>query len=155
MNWRSAEGYPAPGTPLEQWAWEFLRRNPQYRADWREYQSLCDALRKRYGTKIGADREPTAFAAWDLRDAEAIVYDPPRLNGESEEAWITRVGKSAEPLAFGRWVSKKWGIGCAIPPDPELSPFHAQRGNPYWLASNSMTKFVSYLEPAKVRGAEV
>jgi hypothetical protein len=34
-DWRNAAEYPSPRTlPNYRWAWEFLRRNPDYRKDW-------------------------------------------------------------------------------------------------------------------------
>ena len=34
-NWRDRKAYPfSDRTPLPVWAWEFLRRNPQYQIDW-------------------------------------------------------------------------------------------------------------------------
>jgi Family of unknown function (DUF6499) len=36
-DWRDPAQYPRDRSPLRQWAWEFLRRNPEYRAGWREH----------------------------------------------------------------------------------------------------------------------
>ena len=38
-NWRHSEGYQVPPglSPMLWWAWQFLRRNPEYRAYWQEY----------------------------------------------------------------------------------------------------------------------
>jgi hypothetical protein len=34
-DWRDPAKYPDPKTTKPvRWAWEFLRRNPSYRADW-------------------------------------------------------------------------------------------------------------------------
>ena len=35
-NWIDGVGYPLPDAPLHVWAWEFLRRNPDYRAFYAE-----------------------------------------------------------------------------------------------------------------------
>ena len=33
-NWKNSDEYPNPkNTIADQWAWEFLRRNPEYQAD--------------------------------------------------------------------------------------------------------------------------
>jgi len=38
-DWRKAEDYAyTEGLTLHEWAWEFLRRNPEYRADWASLQ---------------------------------------------------------------------------------------------------------------------
>ena len=34
----------------DQWAWEFLRRNPHYQADYRQFIMLWHALEADYGT---------------------------------------------------------------------------------------------------------
>ena len=39
-DWRDAAQYPRDRS-LRQWAWEFLRRNPEYRAAWREHIEPC------------------------------------------------------------------------------------------------------------------
>lgn len=37
-DWRDEKNYPDPATTTaQQWAWEFLRRNPQYQADYAEF----------------------------------------------------------------------------------------------------------------------
>jgi hypothetical protein len=35
-DWWDTEHYPGPQTHISQWAWEFLRRNPEYRRLWDE-----------------------------------------------------------------------------------------------------------------------
>ena len=38
-DWRDAEQYPGGGVSPKRWAWEFLRRDPEYQADFREFES--------------------------------------------------------------------------------------------------------------------
>lgn len=39
-NWKNKEAYPLPETTSnQQWAWEFLRRNKDYQAEWHKYIS--------------------------------------------------------------------------------------------------------------------
>jgi len=33
-DWTDPAGYPVPAAPLHDWAWQFLRRNPEYQTDW-------------------------------------------------------------------------------------------------------------------------
>ncbi len=56
-----------PHTPLDiaQWAWEFLRRNPEYQADYREFISTWRALEAVYGAAPQRD-----FQRWQ-RDPRA------------------------------------------------------------------------------------
>jgi Family of unknown function (DUF6499) len=84
-SWRSAADYPHPGgTSLGQWAWEFLRRNPRYRADWHAYVNRCESLRAKYGIEAIGDREPTEFAWSCHEDTDATGYDPPKLADATE-----------------------------------------------------------------------
>lgn len=41
-DWQIRERYPDPGDPDVDWAWEFLRRNPEYQRAWDELQLLPD-----------------------------------------------------------------------------------------------------------------
>jgi len=57
----------------DQWAWEFLRRNPDYRADYRQFISLWQSLEAEYGVPPHRD-----FTRWK-RDPRA--YGPPSGEG--------------------------------------------------------------------------
>lgn len=40
-DWKDSDSYPQPdNTSLNAWAWEFLRRNPDYQQDYRSWKSL-------------------------------------------------------------------------------------------------------------------
>jgi hypothetical protein len=70
-NWRDLAEYPDPRFPKpNQLAWEFLRQNPNYRADWARYSALPErikggpgsALAEKYGINRMAD--PGDAKAW-------------------------------------------------------------------------------------------
>lgn len=99
----------------DQWAWEFLRRNPDYQSDYRRFITLWHALEADYGTPPNRD-----FSKWK-RDPRA--YGP--LSGDVE-----RDASSGE-LCVGEddrvllecWMGAKWGFykfpldpGRGIPP---------------------------------------
>jgi hypothetical protein len=94
----------------DQWAWAFLRRNPNYRADYRRFISLWQALEAEYGAPPHRD-----FARWK-RDPRA--YGPP--SGENE------LNKPSGELCLGDgdrvliecWMGAKWGF-YKFPLDPE------------------------------------
>jgi len=94
----------------DQWAWEFLRRNPDYRADYRRFIRLWQVLESEYGTPPQRD-----FARWK-RDPRA--YGP--LPGERE------LGNPSGELCLGEddrvliecWMGAKWGF-YKFPLDPE------------------------------------
>ena len=95
----------------DQWAWEFLRRNPEYRADYRQFITLWQALEADYGAPPQRD-----FARWKL---DPRAYGP--LHGKSDAR-----DDAAGDLCIGEndrvfiecWMGAKWGFH-KFPLDPE------------------------------------
>jgi len=106
------------GLTRDQWAWEFLRRNPDYQADFRRFIALWQALEADYGAPPNRD-----FQRWK-RDPRA--YGP--LPGEAELAAPSGelcVGDDDRVL-LECWMGAKWGFykfpldpGCSAPPAPD------------------------------------
>ena len=94
----------------DQWAWEFLRRNPDYRADYRRFIALWRALEADYGAPPHRD-----FSRWK-RDPRA--YGP--LPGDSELAApggeLCTVDDDRVLLEC--WMGAKWGFH-KFPLDPD------------------------------------
>ena len=98
------------GLTRDQWAWEFLRRNPEYRADYRQFIHLWQVLEAEYGAPPQRD-----FTRWK-RDPRA--YGP--LPGKSE------LDHPSGELCLGEddrvliecWMGAKWGF-YKFPLDPE------------------------------------
>ena len=86
-----------------QWAWEFLRRNPRYRAEWQAFSETWQALEARYGRPPNRD-----FCAWRL-DPRAWVHaaDCPQGDCRVDE------DKVLIECALGA----RWGF-YKFPPDP-------------------------------------
>lgn len=100
------------GLTRDQWAWEFLRRNPDYRADYRRFIVLWQALEADYGAPPARD-----FQRWK-QDPRA--YGP--LPGEAELAAPSGelcVGDDDRVL-IECWMGAKWGF-YKFPIDPERS----------------------------------
>jgi hypothetical protein len=98
-NWRNPAGYPDPDlAPLERWAWEFLRRCPEYQAD---YRHLCDE-----GRFYTVPRE-----ANDIPYSE-LGLKVPTNDAEDFEALFV---KGTSPLA--RKLEQKWGIKPIASPE--------------------------------------
>lgn len=96
------------------WAWEFLRRNPEYKADWAEFIKKKAELEKVYGK----------IASWKTKALEAEPkawhYDPPKMPGESDAVWKMRcIGEGFEPVRSSIVIgpAKKWGLRQFYDPD--------------------------------------
>lgn len=101
-------------SPLEQldigqWAWEFLRRNPAYQADYREFIRVWRALEADYGSPPHRD-----FPRWknDPR-ATCLAWDP---NLSTGAACVTE-GEDRQLIEC--WMGSKWGF-YQFPQDPAL-----------------------------------
>jgi hypothetical protein len=115
----SEEAYARCATlTRDQWAWEFLRRNPDYQADYRRFIGIWQSLEADYGAPPHRD-----FQRWK-RDPRA--YGP--LPGETELA-VARgelcVGEDDRVL-LECWMGAKWGFykfpldpGRTTPPAPD------------------------------------
>jgi hypothetical protein len=61
-DWTRPQDYAfTAGLDAAQWAWEFLRRNPRYQAEWRAFDVVWRDLEARYGRPPHRD-----FCAWRL-----------------------------------------------------------------------------------------
>ena len=101
-------------SPLEtldigQWAWEFLRRNPEYQSDYREFIDTWQALEAEYGAPPKRD-----FFKWknDPR-ASRPAWDPEQLTG----AACTTDDEDRQLIEC--WMGAKWGF-YQFPQDPAL-----------------------------------
>jgi len=114
----------------DQWAWEFLRRNPDYRSDYRRFIAQWHALEADYGAPPRRD-----FARWK-RDPRA--YGP--LPGDTDLAApggeLCTVDD--ERVLLECWMGAKWGYykfplnpDSSAPPGPdELSWRPPQSASP-------------------------
>ncbi len=76
-DWRNPEAYSfAQCLNREQWAWEFLRRNPDYRRDWAAFAATWRDLEAAYGRPPNRD-----FPAW-RQDPRAWVHAAECPEGE-------------------------------------------------------------------------
>jgi hypothetical protein len=85
LNWKIDSEYEFTKTLDDKgWAWEFLRRNAEYRASWSEFAAKAEPLQQLYGI----------YENWDAKAldnvADVWVFCPPRLGGESLAAWRNR-----------------------------------------------------------------
>ena len=104
-NWRDPEAYAfCDELTSEQWAWEFLRRNPEYQRQWQEFWQTWQALEAAYGKPPDRD-----FCAWK-NDPRAWVSASECAGGDCR---IDQDKVLIECALGARWGFHKF------PPDPE------------------------------------
>ena len=96
----------------DQWAWEFLRRNPDYQADYRQFIALWHALEADYGTPPQRD-----FQRWK-QDPRAYGPLPgaDELDNPTGELCVV----DGDRVLLECWMGAKWGF-YKFPIDPERS----------------------------------
>jgi hypothetical protein len=104
-DWKDHETYPPKiGTRMRQWAWEFLRRNPDYQADY-----------ERWLRTAPKDRWPDPG-----EDMSLYQFDPPARDGETFLQYERRVGRTERVIApLYDVMQKKYHISSGFPPPPE------------------------------------
>ncbi len=116
-DWRMAADYAyTQGLSAPQWAWEFLRRNPEYRLDYQKFISVWRDLEAAYGVPPERD-----FPAWKA-DPRAYV----RLGDAGSDGCRVDEDKVLIECALGA----KWGF-YQFPKDPELSTLELEE-LPVW-----------------------
>jgi hypothetical protein len=104
-----AEDYAwCSGLTRDQWAWEFLRRNPDYRSDYRRFIAIWRALEADYGAPPQRD-----FQRWKL---------DPRAYGPLDDEGILPAGADLcrgenDRVLLECWIGAKWGFH-KFPLDP-------------------------------------
>ncbi len=109
MDWQDAGGYEfEPPLTRAEWAWQFLRRNPEYRADYAWFIATWRALEADYGAPPRRD-----FFRW--RQDERAWRAESEIAGCGAE---TCPGEN-EQVLIECWMGAKWGF-AKFPIDPEV-----------------------------------
>lgn len=109
MNWRQDSEYAfCEQLDLAGWAWQFLRRNPQYQSDYASFIALWQHLEAAYGTPPQRD-----FYKWK--------QDPRAWRSEAD---IAGCGSEICPgendqVLIECWMGAKWGFR-KFPIDPAI-----------------------------------
>jgi hypothetical protein len=110
-DWRDPADYAyCSALSREQWAWELLRRNPEYRRDWAWFRDTWEALEEAYGRPPHRD-----FLRW---------RQDPRAYRAADDAWScngsapTGTCGEGERLLIECWMGSKWGF-YKFPLDPD------------------------------------
>lgn len=105
-DWENEDNYPESLAP-EGWAWEFLRRNKDYKTSWDKYLARRQALLEKYGPE---DQWPATVHT----GTDVWYFDPPALEGETQSAWRARIKASGQvprgPLPLSHGMGEEWGL---------------------------------------------
>ena len=110
-DWRRYDDYPKLGSSdPKEWAWEFLRRNPNYRSDFARYARVSasiDALPPRYSLS----RHPNqSLDCWNC--------SPPAKPGETLIRYKARRRRIGPIVRWDKVFARRWGL--LKPVDPAL-----------------------------------
>ena len=101
-DWQNATLYHfSESLGTDEWAWQFLRRNPDYRVDWHWFQTIWTDLEADYGRPPNRD-----FQRWK---------SDPRAYREA----VNELG-GTESLLIECWMGQKWGF-YKFPIDPDIA----------------------------------
>ena len=107
LDWRDPEQYRfTEALGPEHWAWEFLRRNPDYQSDWRWFIERWRALEADYGAPPQRD-----FFRWK-QDPRAYVV-------ESEAGGEDGCRIDEDKVLIECWMGARWGL-YKFPLDPAV-----------------------------------
>lgn len=112
-DWRKEEDY-AYTRKLDGngWAFEFLRRNEKYQADYQSVTDVCQELEQKYGPLDSKTK-----AKW-YGDLLYWRHMPPLLADEGYDEWLHRaVSQGMEPqrIKLKRCIMSKWGLVNKLP----------------------------------------
>lgn len=117
-NWQIKEDYSFTETLTpEGWAWEFLRRNPDYRQDYQEVNESLLNIEQEHGQ---LDRLSTNQLA---EIPGACIFQPERDEQETLAEWNRRcIREGIQPKIYSVsvWRARQWGInGRMLDPNTE------------------------------------
>ena len=104
LNWKNSNDYLyTQSLSTELWAWEFLRRNPEYRSDWETFNTRWKGLEADYGKAPNRDfprwkNDPRAYIS--EQDAELICPDDLGISCVIED----------NKVLIECWMGAKWGF---------------------------------------------
>lgn len=102
-NWHDAAAYGfTQHLSVRQWAWEFLRRNSAYQADWQRFDRRWQALEAAYGRPPNRD-----FQAWKQDPRAYVTVDDAHGDCRIDQ----------DKVLIECWMGDKWGF-YKFPLDP-------------------------------------
>ncbi len=121
MDWGSSADYAfCARLTRDQWAWEFLRRNPDYQSDYAGFIAIWRALEADYGAPPQRD-----FQRWK-QDPRAYGPLPGTAPDSLDEATGELCVVDDQRVLLECWMGAKWGFhkfpldpARSMPPTPE------------------------------------
>lgn len=144
-DWKNDDAYPQRDEDWSPygWAWAFLRRNTDYRADYERFAALPSYYSHGGKTSKWSGRSPA-----DDDDMALRYCDPPALPGETwKQYWVRVKDKVVDEMPLEAFLMNKWGvvtlenpadeealIGSLIETPPEVIeiPRAEPSGTGYW-----------------------
>lgn len=114
-DWQKFEEYTDHGNDMQAWAWECLRRNPEYQADYAQWAALPDTETDANGVSGWSRKYELTYG-----DDERMLFfyaNPPALSDDETVAeYAQRTGNYPDLLHVH--LCRKWG-GLVRPTAPE------------------------------------
>ena len=115
-DWRDEKSYDFPKkNDWSRWAWEFLRRNPEYQEAWREYYidgPLKWVVKLFEERKSLSSKEMVAVVSENEDRWDNFICEPPALPEETEDQWIARVKKGTK-FVLGGYLAGRFGLSSS------------------------------------------
>jgi len=126
-DWQKAENYDyVDELSPSALAFEFLRRNPDYQADYKEYTTKIERLFNKYGSSEDTEKQVRADTSfWKLQ--------PENKEGELLDDWKRRTmlgDQCPKPTPIEYWYGEKWRLIRAFP-DPSKRAHNDIQFKPY------------------------
>jgi len=120
-DWTKPETYPDHGDSSIFWAWEFIRRNPQYIADFKHFNEVPWIWPPEPDNPEGGGHTPKGCGRSFNSDAPMLYFyaDPPALSPEETVGDYTR-RTGIEPVQLECHLLRRWGISPIS--DPSETP---------------------------------
>lgn len=114
-DWQDSTKYTDHGDDLLSWAWEFLRRNPEYQSDYAHYMNL-----PWFYPEGGKTPKRAARAVGEFHEMIYLHGTVPALPGETAGEYEQRTGEW--PIPLEEYLLAKWWIVTLEDPAGEAAP---------------------------------
>lgn len=117
-DWADESAYPDASHSSRLWAWEFLRRNLEYQADYQRFTSVPSTVIADDGVSVWSAKWSGTFSVDE--DTKFFHCDPPALPGETVSEYEQRhSGKEFILENLEEHLLKKWGVSTLNDPAGE------------------------------------